>query len=268
MEEESPTDEAAPEKKAKAERVEIESTPGGPAFGMYRFNCKTYALSVLKEVGIQDESLENFGINNPAWSGELTQFTFREVENETLWDTSPSLSKRADFSDPSLTDQQIKSMQFSIRCNELRLLRQDLLKLLNDKTLSKIPGVSALKKEVEDLQQFLNDLNRSREHARKSKTPWPDEGDNQSYQIAIDGLRKRIEEFGGAVDKQKYPLSIRLLDTLKRAFNYLGTSFNLSTQHKSRKILSQYGKSVRKTREALDLFDPAKHTKPKKPGPR
>ena len=67
------------------------SLPGGPEYSLLKFNCKTYALSLLKQCGIIDKSLRNTGPDVPVLSGNLTKFE--------LMSKLPSKLKSYDTSD-------------------------------------------------------------------------------------------------------------------------------------------------------------------------
>lgn len=54
-------------------RKGLQSTPLGPEYSKMSFNCKDYALSVVKSAGIDTTHLQNFGVSVPLLSGSETK---------------------------------------------------------------------------------------------------------------------------------------------------------------------------------------------------
>lgn len=55
----------------RSKHDEQESIPSGPGYDKLNYNCKDYALSVMRRAGIRQHGLENIGISLPILSGNL-----------------------------------------------------------------------------------------------------------------------------------------------------------------------------------------------------
>lgn len=197
------------------------SIPGGPKYSLYRFNCKSYALSVMKEIGLVDNSLSNWGVDMPTWSGELKPL---KLENGKIWRTPLAVSKRLDkeaFSNADLGE--IAKINVNIRVNDYRYFLEEIRPFLQDPALNAIPGIDTLRKNLS--KEMITKVQ------KQGKT------DADKLLLCENHLNKAIEEFSTGV---KYGFGTWLADCLKRALNYLGGSFVLSPEYKTTVVKEKF----------------------------
>lgn len=109
------------DRKIKAIEIETEDGPkviGGPDYQIITHNCKTYAMRVLKEMGIIDaENLSNFTVQRPDSSYNLLQTLSREELSCPLIDKLVDIDKIISV----LTDLNLKmtSLQKSLKDKEI-----------------------------------------------------------------------------------------------------------------------------------------------------
>ncbi|MDB6096996.1 MAG: Uncharacterized protein JWM09_1274 [Francisellaceae bacterium] len=153
------------------------SGPGGPKYNIYKFNCKSYALTLMRKIGIIDKSLSNWGIDHPQFSGPLEELkldwhdtvlrqrvkdkynktTFKsEVinKNQVLrWNSPLILSPRLSLSKFSNVPAiEVAQINFAVKFLEYQNFIDDLITTLNDMNTIKIRGYS----------EFLHDLSKIR----------------------------------------------------------------------------------------------------------
>ena len=102
-------------KKGIAEPVKegLESKPSGPQFSWFTYNCKSHAKSLLKEVGIEDDSIQNSLIDIPCTDiDKLEELNFRPVgkSGELEWTVPFVVSTRSDYS--QFSDEENEALYF------------------------------------------------------------------------------------------------------------------------------------------------------------
>ncbi len=210
----------------------LESRPGGPEFDYWRLNCKTYALSVLREVGIVDSSLSNWLIDIPIRSGALHDLEFETTaEGERFWTSPMVVSKRAKSQTLGDTaSEEIEEMNVTIMANEYLNAFKNLTKLLKNPQLDAVKGIEEFRKSIKDIH---NDL--------ASSEP------NKEF---LNAIQKRtqaaIKSFETSMKHEPYGLGQKLLDVVKRVANYLsGSKYVLSSRYKAEYMLHSYKKQIK-----------------------
>lgn len=78
-----------------------DSKPDVYGHSLLGFNCKTYALTIMKRAGIDTSSLSNLFIDMPTFSGELRPITWKEAWGENrgklIWNTPMHISMRSNL---------------------------------------------------------------------------------------------------------------------------------------------------------------------------
>lgn len=201
-------------------KKQFTSMPGGPTYNLLSLNCKTYALSVLREVGIMDNSLSNWGIDMPKWSGKLNPL---DLENGTVWKNPLIISKRLEKSVfLNSTPEEIEQINFNIRQNEYRNFLAEIKPILNEPAFDKLPGIKALRHSITE-----DEIN---------KVQQPGQTDRERLTLCETHLKQSLVNFSKGVS---YGFGTWIVDCFKRALNYLGGNFNLSLEYKASSILDK-----------------------------
>lgn len=103
------------------------STPGGPEFNWFSNNCKSYAQSLLREVGIDDPSIANIltdVVHVPLFSGDLVPLEFQNIEGSNVleWVSPFVVTPRSNydsFSEEEMTQLEEDSGSFSTLQNDI-----------------------------------------------------------------------------------------------------------------------------------------------------
>ena len=147
------------------EEYALKSVPRGPEYDFYRFNCKTYALSVMKAMGIVDKKLNNWLIDDPG-VGDLKPFEFEPHPDPNLaanhiliWKSPLMVSKAINLKQhPHLSATELKDLHLSLTINDFNGFLKNsiaLLATLNPKKVAGIPDLVATFKKIEDKIEHL-----------------------------------------------------------------------------------------------------------------
>ena len=212
---------------------ELESTPGGPEFDYWRLNCKTYALSVLREVGIVDSSLSNWLIDIPNRSGALHDLEFETTQEGRFWISSLVVSKRVKSQTlEGSTPEEIEEMNVTIMTNEYLNAFKDLTRLVENPHLNAVKGIGHFRETIKNIHHDLASLEPSKELLN-------------GIQVRTQAAIKNFEKY---MRHQTYGLGLRLIDTVKHIANYLsGKQYALSPRYKAEQMLHSYKRQIKYT---------------------